>query len=124
MIVLRARNDASVNLSNAPVVGAPAVVGPVLSAVVGVDARDALATSVFGSPGVYAFLAGSGLSSAAGVLTGERIIEDLIRRVARSTGEDPGRFDDDPRGWWRDRTGQEPRYDELLKTLAPPCVPG
>ncbi len=91
---------------------------PVLTPTIGVDPRDALATSMFGAPGVYAILVGSGMSSAAGVLTGERIIEDLVRKVARSAGADPEVFDADPRSWWEQRTGALPRYDSLLEAVA------
>lgn len=71
-----------------------------------------------GSPGVYAFLVGRGMSSAAGVLTGERIVEDLIRQVARSAGADVEDFDADPRAWWFRHAGDDPRYDSLLESLA------
>jgi hypothetical protein len=73
---------------------------------------------MFSSPGVYAFLVGSGMSTAAGVLTGERIVDDLVRRVARQRGTDPELFEDDPRAWWLDQTGEDPRYDVLLEGLA------
>lgn len=91
---------------------------PVLTPTLGVDPRDALATSMFSAPGVYAVLVGSGMSSAAGVLTGERVIDDLIRKVARSGGADPNDYDTDPRGWWARRTGASPRYEALLEALA------
>ncbi len=91
---------------------------PVLTPTAGVEPRDALATSMFAAPGVYAVLVGSGLSSAAGVLTGERIVDDLIRKVARSAGAKLDTFEPDPRAWWEGRTGTEPRYDRLLESLA------
>jgi hypothetical protein len=74
---------------------------------------------MFGTPGIYGVLVGSGVSSAAGVLTGERIIDDLIRRVARSSGADSNDSDTDPRKWWEQQTGNSPRYDALLEALAP-----
>lgn len=48
---------------------------------------------------VYAFLVGSWLSSAAGVLTGERIVADLIRKVARNRGVDLEPVEPDPQAW-------------------------
>jgi hypothetical protein len=91
---------------------------PVWTPTEGVDPRDALATSMFGSPGVYAFLVGSGMSSAAGVLTGERVVEDLIRRIARSAEADADDVDTDPQVWWQQHCGTQPRYDTLLESLA------
>ena len=73
---------------------------------------------MFASPGVYALLVGSGLSSAAGVLTGERIVADLIRKVARNRGVDPESLGPDPQAWWKDETGSRARYDDLLRDLA------
>jgi hypothetical protein len=43
-------------------------------------------------------------------------MEDLIRRVARNRGiEDPG---EDPVSWWEKATGERPRWDGLLESLA------
>lgn len=91
---------------------------PVITPTLGVNPRDSLATSVFASPGVYAFLVGSGLSSAAGVLTGERIVADLIRKVARNRGVDLESAEPDPQAWWETETGSRARYDDLLRDLA------
>ena len=41
-----------------------------------------LAIALHNSPGVYALLLGSGLSSAAGIPTGWQVILDLIRQLA------------------------------------------
>lgn len=73
---------------------------------------------MFAAPGVYAFLVGSGLSSAAGILTGERIVLDLIRKVAMNRGIDPDELGDDPVEWWARQSGTPPRYDELFAALA------
>lgn len=48
----------------------------------GIDPRVALASSIHASPGVYALLIGSGMSSAAGIPTGWQIVQRLARRVA------------------------------------------
>jgi hypothetical protein len=89
----------------------------VLTPAAGVDPRDALATSMFAAPGVYAFLVGSGMSTEAGVLTGQRIIDDLIRKVAQNRGI--GDVEDDPVAWWEKTSGETARYDVLLEQLAP-----
>ncbi len=67
------------------------------------------------SPGTYAVLLGSGLSSAAGIRTGWGITLDLARCVAAVDGDDP----DDPEGWYRSRYGVAPDYSVLLETLGP-----
>lgn len=91
----------------------------VLTPTRGVDPRAALATSMYAAPGVYAFLVGSGVSSAAGVPTGFRIVEDLVRQIARQTEIDPTVYEKDPSGWWTAQTGRAPRYDDLVLELAP-----
>ena len=82
----------------------------------GIDPRDALATSMFGSPGVYAVLVGSGVSTEAGILTGQRIMEDLIRSVAVNRGVD--HLEEDPVAAEK-TSGERPRWDVLLERLAP-----
>ena len=67
------------------------------------------------SPGTYAVLLGSGLSSAAGIPTGWEITLDLARRVA-AVGDDAL---DDPEEWYRSTFGTAPDYSVLLKTLGP-----
>jgi hypothetical protein len=49
-----------------------------------------LALTLESNPGVYACLLGSGVSATSGIPTGWGIVVDLIQRVARSLGEDPG----------------------------------
>lgn len=66
------------------------------------------------SPGVYALLVGSGVSSAAGIPTGWAITVDLVERVAVMEGADMG---GDPEQWHRDRFGAEPDYSALLDQL-------
>ncbi len=79
----------------------------------------ALATSLQASPGLYAVLVGSGLSSAAGIPTGWRVTQDLIRRVARAEGVAEEELGGEPERWWFDRGREEPRYDALLEAVAP-----
>ena len=56
----------------------------------GVDPRVAAAAAIQAGRGVYVLLAGSGLSTAAGIKTGWQVVQDLIRRVAVAEGVDPG----------------------------------
>ena len=68
---------------------------------------------MFAAPGVYAVLIGSGVSTEAGIPTGQRIIEDLIRKVATNRGV--GDVGEDPVAWWETTSGERPRYDGLLE---------
>lgn len=85
----------------------------------GVDPRVALATALQSAPGVYAVLAGSGMSSAAGIPTGWQVIQDLIRKVALAEGVDPNDVANAPEAWWTSQGRPEPRYDTLVSALAP-----
>lgn len=67
------------------------------------------------SPGSYAVLLGSGVSSAAGIPTGWSITLDLIERVS---SVDVGERPDDLLEWYRERVGGEPDYSKLLDSLA------
>jgi hypothetical protein len=91
----------------------------VLTPTVGVDPRIALATSMHAGAGVYAVLVGSGMSSAAGIPTGWRVVQDLVRKVAVVEGVDDIELEDTPESWWARRYGAQPRYDSLLQALAP-----
>ena len=90
----------------------------VLTPTAGVDPRDALATSMYAAPGVYALLVGSGMSTAGGILTGERIVDDLVRQIALQRGVPVGLYEENPRAWWESQTGHQPRYDALMAQLA------
>ncbi|MCY4012138.1 MAG: SIR2 family protein [Gammaproteobacteria bacterium] len=80
------------------------------------DPSAMLAFSVYGSPGVYALLVGSGLSSAAGIPTGWDITLDLVRRVAALRGEtDHADWAD----WYRQAFDREPDYSDLVAALGP-----
>lgn len=74
-----------------------------------------LAMAMHSSPGAYALLLGSGLSTAAGIPTGWDIVLDLIARLALANGEDPP---DDPEAWYAKRFGEEPDYAKLLAKVA------
>ena len=62
------------------------------------DGLGRLAFSLSRTEGTYAVLLGSGISSAAGVLTGWGIAMDLIKQMAISTGEEAP---DDPEDWYQ-----------------------
>lgn len=83
------------------------------------DVRVSLATAIQAAPGVYAVVVGSGMSSAAGVPTGWRVVQDLIRKIALAEGVDPATVEEDPEQWWAAQGRPEPRYDTLLSALAP-----
>ena len=73
-----------------------------------------LAFSVYGSPGVYALLVGSGLSRGAGIPTGWEVTLDLIRRQALAQGESD---QPDWASWYRTKYAKEPSYSELVAEL-------
>ena len=74
-----------------------------------------LALSLETSPGVYALLIGSGVSRVAGIPTGWEIVLDLIRKMAAMQDESP---EPDPESWYRKKYGKEPKYNEVLDSLA------
>ena len=90
---------------------------------VALDPMVALATSVHASPGVYALLLGSGVSTGAGVLTGWQVVTDLVRRVAVAAAPEDidaaSEVGDNPEVWWaRHGDGQPLGYSTLLGGLA------
>jgi hypothetical protein len=81
-----------------------------------IDPLVSLAFSVHSSPGVYAWLLGSGISRSAGIPTGYEVTLDLVRKVARLDGADP---EPDPLVWYQRAHGTQPNYSGLLAPLAP-----
>jgi hypothetical protein len=81
----------------------------------GTRAELSLAFSLYSGPGTYDILLGSGVSSAAGVLTGWNLTLDLVRQLATLEGETT----DDPAAWYAERYGREPRCSEVVNELAP-----
>lgn len=81
----------------------------------GMDPVLLLAYALHTSPGVYALLLGSGVSSAAGIPTGWAITLDLVRTLAHLEGDEPGA---DPAAWYRGRFGTALDYSDLLHRLA------
>ena len=79
-----------------------------------VDSLTRLAFSMYGSPGVYALLVGSGLSRGAQIPTGWEVTLDLIRRQALAQGEPD---QPDWATWYRAQFATEPNYSDLLANL-------
>lgn len=65
--------------------------------------------------GAYAVLLGSGISRAAGILTGYEIVGDLARRVAVASGAEPP---EDGLAWFKAKYDSTPDYSTLLELLA------
>lgn len=82
------------------------------------DPRVGLATALHASPGVYALLLGSGVSTGAGVLTGWGVVQELVRQAATASGHEVGeKFD--PEVWWaKNGDGKPLGYSSLLASLA------
>ena len=74
-----------------------------------------VALALHSTPGVYALLLGSGVSTGAGVPTGWQVVLDLIQRLACADGKDTR---GDPVAWYRERYSEEPDYSKLLGQLA------
>ncbi|WUH90409.1 SIR2 family protein [Streptomyces sp. NBC_00433] len=87
------------------------------------DPMVTMTTAVHASPGVYALLLGSGVSTGAGIKTGWGIVTDLVRRAA--TAQDPGSptagedAASDPEAWWAQHGDGDLGYSALLGALAP-----
>ena len=75
-----------------------------------------LAIALHSSPGVYALLLGSGLSSAAGIPTGWQVTLNLIRKLA-ATQDVEFENDAEAEAWYRETYGEEPDYSDLLDAL-------
>ena len=78
------------------------------------DPLTRLAFSIFGSPGVYALLVGSGLSRGAEIPTGWEVTLDLVRRQALAQGESN---EPDWATWYRTKFAMEPNYSDLVADL-------
>ena len=75
---------------------------------------ESLAFSMHANPGVYAVLAGSGLSRPAKIPTGWEITLHLVRKLAAVRDE---HCDPDPEQWYRNTFGSDPDYSDLLSAL-------
>lgn len=80
-----------------------------------IDPIHSLAFSIQANPGVYAVLLGSGVSRSAKIPTGWEITIDLVRKLAKVSGED---CSPDPDVWYAAKYGKAPDYSDLLDALA------
>lgn len=80
-----------------------------------INSIDFLALSIHNNKGVYALLLGSGISRAAGIMTGWEITVDLIEQLATLDGENTN-FD--PCEWYKKKYKKEPNYNIILGDLA------
>ena len=80
-----------------------------------IDPIQSLAFAIQTHPGVYALLLGSGVSRAAGILTGWEIVLDLIGKLAAASNDVPT---PDPEQWYFEKCGEAPDYSILLDRLA------
>ena len=80
-----------------------------------IDPIHSLAFSIQANPGVYAVLAGSGVSRAAKIPTGWEVTIDLIRKLAKLNGESCA---PDPVQWYKSKFGKEADYSDILDALA------
>ena len=76
-----------------------------------INPTESLAFSMHANPGVYAVLAGSGVSRAAEIPTGWEITLNLVRKLAALRQK---KCDPDPEQWYRSTFGNEPDYSNLL----------
>jgi hypothetical protein len=80
-----------------------------------IDPINSLAFSMHANKGVYALLLGSGVSRAARIPTGWDITIELVRKVAALQDAN---CEPDPAAWFREATGRDPDYSELLDAVA------
>jgi hypothetical protein len=80
------------------------------------DPTLSLAITLNRTKGATALLLGSGISSAAGILTGWGITLDLVHQIAALQGEEPN---PEPAAWYQGKFNEEPDYAKLLQLLAP-----
>ena len=79
-----------------------------------ISPTESLAFSMHANPGVYAVLAGSGVSRAAKIPTGWEITLDLVRKLAALRRET---CDPDPERWYWSAFSKEADYSDLLDAL-------
>jgi len=79
-----------------------------------IDTFSTLVMSVFNNKGVYALLLGSGISLEAKIMSGWKVTEDLIRKLAIAQGET---VPANPFEWFEEKYGCEAEYSKLLEQL-------
>ena len=81
-----------------------------------INPAQSLAFSIQSSPGGYALLLGSGLSTSAGIPTGWEIMLDLISKLATVQGETCETEKEEI--WYQDKFGAEVNYSDLIHGLS------
>lgn len=79
-----------------------------------IDTFSALVMSVFNNKGVYALLLGSGISLEAKIMSGWKVTEDLIRKLAIAQGE---AVSADAFEWFENKYACKAEYSKLLEQL-------
>lgn len=79
-----------------------------------IDIFSTLLMSVFNNKGVYALLLGSGISVPAKVMSGWKVTEDLIKKLATVQGET---IANDAFQWFKAKYGCDAEYSKLLEQL-------
>ena len=79
-----------------------------------VDEITRLAMNIYSNKGVYALLLGSGISLSAGILSGWKVTEDLLKKLAFMQ---EGHYPDDVFQWYQDKYQKEAEYSDLLSQL-------
>ena len=79
-----------------------------------IDNFSTLTLSVYNNKGVYALLLGSGVSLEAKIMSGWKVTEDLIKKVAVVQGDE---IPEDAFAWYKDKCGCEAEYSKLLEQL-------
>lgn len=74
-----------------------------------------LAFSLQSNKGVFGLLLGSGISRASGIPTGWEIVLELVRKVAKLSGDE---CEPDPAAWYTSKFNEQPDYGKLLDMLA------
>ena len=79
-----------------------------------IDIFSTVVMSVFNNKGVYALLLGSGISLPAKIMSGWKVTEDLIKKLAVVQGEE---VPVDAFEWFKSKYGCEAEYSKLLEQL-------
>lgn len=74
-----------------------------------------MAMNIHTSPGTYALLIGSGLSSSAKIKTGWGILEDLVRKLAKMNEDEIA--GDNWEHWYMEKYKEDPHYSKIIKFL-------
>jgi len=79
-----------------------------------IDAVTRIAMNVYSNKGVYVPLLGSGVSLSAGIMSGWKVTEDLLKKLAFMK---EGAIPDDVFQWYKEKYKKEAEYSGLLSQL-------